>query len=110
MRQCPGLAATYAEGVAQSPLAKLYADIKWEAMFRKTGEMNQGPYDWSADVAGIELPTLLIHADADLMDPAHIVESYRLLGGGTRGCRHRRLQTTDHQRDHPRHYSLRPDA
>ena len=41
-------------------------------------------YDWSADVAQITAPTLLIFADADMMYLEHMVEFYRLLGGGTR--------------------------
>lgn len=79
----PENAAQYAEGVAASPLAELYPDIDWEAMFRKTGEMNNKPYDWSADFANIKSPTLLIFSDADMMYPEHMVEMYKLLGGGT---------------------------
>jgi pimeloyl-ACP methyl ester carboxylesterase len=45
--------------------------------------MNQGPYDWSADFARIASPTLLIFSDADMMYPEHMVEMYKLLGGGT---------------------------
>lgn len=70
--------------MAQSPLATLYPDIDWEVMFRKTGEMVSEDYDWSAGIAGITAPTLLIFADADMMHPEHIVEFYQLLGGGTR--------------------------
>jgi pimeloyl-ACP methyl ester carboxylesterase len=80
----PEMAPEYARQVEQSPLAAMYPDIDWDVMFRKTGEMNQADYDWSADVARIASPTLLIFADADLMYLEHIVEFYRLLGGGTR--------------------------
>ena len=81
--QMPELAPTIAGHLKQSPLADLYPDVDWEAMMRKTGEMNQGPYDWSGDVAQIAAPTLLIFADAEMMYPAHIAEIYGLLGGGT---------------------------
>lgn len=80
----PHKAAEYAGHVSQSPLATLYPDVDWETMFRKTGEMNPGPYDWSPDFARITAPTLLIFADADMMQPEHMVEMYKLLGGGTR--------------------------
>lgn len=80
----PDMAAQIAQGVAQSPLATLYPDADWETIFRKTGEMNQHRYDWSADIAGITAPTLLIFSDADMMHPEHIVEIYKLFGGGTR--------------------------
>lgn len=80
----PGMAATIGGQLAQSPLATLYPDVDWEAMMRKSGEMNLKPHDWSADVAGIKAPTLLVFADADMMYPEHIAEMYRLFGGGTR--------------------------
>lgn len=80
----PEMAPEFARHVEQSPLAQMYPDIDWEVMFRKTGEMNQGTYDWSADVATIASPTLLIFSDADMMHLEHMVEFYKLLGGGTR--------------------------
>jgi pimeloyl-ACP methyl ester carboxylesterase len=80
----PGKAAEYARQIEQSPLASMYPDVDWEVMMRKTGEMNQGGYDWSAHVAKIASPTLLVFADADMMYLEHMVEIYRLLGGGTR--------------------------
>ena len=67
-----------------SPLASLYPSVDWETVFRKTGELANRSYDWSASVAGIEAPTLLIFADADAIRPEHIVEFYKLLGGGQR--------------------------
>ena len=81
--QMPAMAPSIAGHLEQSPLAELYPDVNWETMMRKTGEMNQGPYDWSKDVAGITAPTLLIFADAEMMYPAHIAEIYGLFGGGT---------------------------
>ncbi len=80
----PAQAPEIAKQIEQSPLAELYPDVDWEVMMRKTGEMNQGTYDWSDDVANITSPTLLIYSDADMMYPEHIVEIYRLFGGGTR--------------------------
>jgi pimeloyl-ACP methyl ester carboxylesterase len=77
------MAPQVARQIEQSPLAAMYPDVDWEVMMRKSGEMNQRRYDWSADVAKITAPTLLIFADADLMYLEHMVEFYRLLGGGT---------------------------
>jgi pimeloyl-ACP methyl ester carboxylesterase len=70
--------------VRWSPLATLYPSVNWESMFRKTGELANRPYDWSAAVAGIKAPTLLVFADADAIRPEHIAEFYKLLGGGQR--------------------------
>ena len=79
----PGQADAIGQQIARSPLAELYPHVDWPRMMRKTGEMNQGPYDWSADVAAIAAPTLLIFSDADMMTLEHIVDIYKLLGGGT---------------------------
>jgi pimeloyl-ACP methyl ester carboxylesterase len=80
----PGLAPEIAQHMAQSPLAEMYPDVDWESLMRKTGAMLNRSYDWSADVARIAAPALLIFADADMMPLEHMVEVYRLLGGGTR--------------------------
>ena len=80
----PEQASEIAPYVAQSPLGALYPDVDWESMMRKTGEMVGENYDWSAGIAGITAPTLLVFADADMMYLEHIVEFYKLLGGGTR--------------------------
>jgi len=80
----PDRAPAYAQGFQASPLAALYPAIDWEVMMRKTGEMHRAPYDWSAEVAHITAPTLLIYADADMLYLEQMVECYRLLGGGTR--------------------------
>ncbi len=68
----------------QSPLAQLYPEIDWARLFAKVGEMATQDYDWSADVAAITAPTLLIFADADSIRPEHMVDFYALLGGGQR--------------------------
>jgi pimeloyl-ACP methyl ester carboxylesterase len=68
----------------QSPLATTYPDVNWETLFAKIGAMASQDYDWSAGVARIQSPTMLVFADADGMLPEHMVEFWRLLGGGQR--------------------------
>lgn len=80
----PEMAPEIARHMAESPLAELYPDVNWESLMRKTGALLQATYDWSADVARIACPTLLIFADADMLPLEQMVEVYRLLGGGTR--------------------------
>jgi pimeloyl-ACP methyl ester carboxylesterase len=70
--------------VQQSPLANVYPEADWETIFAKTGEMVSQDYDWSADVATITAPALLIFADADSIRPEHMVDFFKLLGGGQR--------------------------
>ena len=61
-----------------------YPNVNWVALFTKLGELERKPYDWSAGVASLKMPLLLIFADADAIRPEHIVEFYGLLGGGKR--------------------------
>jgi pimeloyl-ACP methyl ester carboxylesterase len=41
------------------------------------------PYDWSADVAKLTMPVILIYGDSDMYRPEHIVKFYQLLGGAS---------------------------
>lgn len=73
----------------QSPLYETYSRAAprvedWPVLIGKMGELLRRDYDWSADVARISAPAMLVYADADAVRPAHIVEFYRLLGGGLR--------------------------
>jgi pimeloyl-ACP methyl ester carboxylesterase len=82
--QMPGRAAAIGQQLAASPLAQLYPDVDWERMMRKSGEMNQPDHDWTEGIKAIKAPTLLVFADADSIRPEHIVEFWKLLGGGQR--------------------------
>ena len=46
------------------------------------GEYMRQPYDWSASVKQLTMPTMLVYGDADMIRPEHIVSFYHLLGGG----------------------------
>ena len=46
------------------------------------GEWMRTPYDWSADVKKLTMPTLLVFGDSDMYRLEHIMEFYKLLGGG----------------------------
>ncbi len=70
--------------MAQSPLAQIYPDVDWANLFSKLGDMLRQDYDWSADVAAINAPTILIYADADSIRTTHMMEFYSLFGGGQR--------------------------
>jgi len=78
------MGAAHGAMMKQSPLAKLYPDADWERLFTKLGDLQRQDFDWSADVAKIRVPTMLVFADADTYWPEHIVEFYKLLGGGQR--------------------------
>jgi len=79
----------FAEVMKQSPLYEVYARVAprvedWPVLVDKMGAMLRQDYDWSADVATITAPVMLVYGDADSVRPAHIAEFYALLGGGLR--------------------------
>jgi pimeloyl-ACP methyl ester carboxylesterase len=50
----------------------------------KMGKMMSKDYDWSADVAKLPMPVLLVFADNDSVSLKHIAEFFALLGGGVK--------------------------
>ncbi|MER5457748.1 alpha/beta fold hydrolase [Micromonospora sp. NPDC002389] len=71
------------------PAYELYRQVAprpedWPKLWARTGELLRREYDWSAEVATLTTPTLLVFADADSIRPAHMVEFFGLLGGGHR--------------------------
>lgn len=77
------------EPLKQAPIYDSYVrnapdPASWPALITKTGDLLRADYDWSTEVATIEAPTLLVFADADSVRPDHMVEFWRLLGGGER--------------------------
>ena len=84
LEQMTQQASQLGASLQQSPLAELYPAVHWAGLFAKMGEMARQDYDWSAEVAKLTAPTMLVFADADAIRPEHIVAFYRLLGGGQR--------------------------
>jgi pimeloyl-ACP methyl ester carboxylesterase len=72
------------EMMKQSPLSKMYPGVNWAILFTKLGKLLSKEYDWSKEVTAIRAPTMLVFADADAVRPEHIVEFYKLIGGGQR--------------------------
>lgn len=70
--------------VKQGPLGQLYPKLDFERLFTQIGDLQRQDYDWSRDIARIRVPVLLVFADADTYRPEHIIEFYKLLGGGQR--------------------------
>lgn len=49
----------------------------------KTGKLISSDYDWTDEVRGITVPTLLVYADTDSITTTHAAEFFGLLGGGS---------------------------
>ncbi|SBT48985.1 alpha/beta fold hydrolase [Micromonospora narathiwatensis] len=77
------------EQMRGTPPHELYEKVAprpqdWPRLWAKTGELLRRDYDWSAEVAALALPVLLVFADADSIPVSHMAEFYGLLGGGHR--------------------------
>jgi pimeloyl-ACP methyl ester carboxylesterase len=58
----------------------------WISLVLKVNELDREGASWPKDrLAASTVPTLLIIGDADLVQPEHTVEMFRLLGGGVPG-------------------------
>src|SRR5215212_4791342 len=78
-----------AEPMKETPMYSLYAGVAprpedWPVLLSKVGELLRQDYDWSAGVAELEMPVMIVVGDADSIPPAHAVEFFGLLGGGER--------------------------
>jgi pimeloyl-ACP methyl ester carboxylesterase len=79
------------EFLAGSPWQKAYASIapdptNWSALVFKVRDLDVHFVGWkSAEVQAIQAPALLIIGDSDIVRPEHVVEMFRLLGGGVPG-------------------------
>ena len=71
-----------AKNMKESPLSRLYPDANWPVLFTKLGNLLRQEYDWSKGVAAIKAPMLIVYADADAVQMEHIMEFYKMLGGG----------------------------
>jgi pimeloyl-ACP methyl ester carboxylesterase len=58
----------------------------WISLVVKLNELDRSGHSWSrAQLAGMRAPTLLINGDSDIVRPEHVLEMFRLLGGGVPG-------------------------
>jgi len=80
--------AAMAENMMQTPagrFSKQWPEPQRFAQFLdKMGKMMSEDYDWSADIAKLPMPVLLIFADNDSVSQKHIAEFFALLGGGVK--------------------------
>ena len=86
-----GMEALQPEHLAGSPFQEEYERLaphpqEWPRLLAKVKQLNREFVDWSNDsIASIKAPTLLIAGDSDIVRPEHVVELFRLLGGGVPG-------------------------
>ena len=83
------LNAAAAELMKDTPMYQLYQRVAprpedFPQLLNKMGEAMSKEFDYTEEVRGLQVPTLVVAADADMAPPSHYVEVFRLLGGGLR--------------------------
>lgn len=81
--------AAAAEFMKDTPMYQLYQRVAprpedFPQLLNKMGEAMSKEFDYTEEVRGLQVPTLVVAADADMAPPSHYVEVFKLLGGGLR--------------------------
>src|SRR3982075_1661581 len=81
--------AAAAEFMKETPMYQLYQRVAprpedFPRLLDKIGESMSKEFDFTEEVRGLQVPTLIVAADADMAPPSHYVEVFKLLGGGLR--------------------------
>ncbi|HLM22003.1 MAG TPA: alpha/beta hydrolase [Propionibacteriaceae bacterium] len=81
--------AAAAEFLKDTPMYQLYQQVAphpedFPRLLDKIGESMAQDFDFSEEVRGLQVPTLIVAADADMAPPSHYVEMFKLLDGGLR--------------------------
>jgi pimeloyl-ACP methyl ester carboxylesterase len=78
--------ASMAENMMRTPTGQLSQQWpepqRFPQFLDKMGKLISEDYDWSAEIAKLEMPVLLVFADNDSISQKHIAEFFALLGGG----------------------------
>ena len=81
--------AAAAEFMKETPMYQLYQRVaprpeNFPRLLTKIGEAMAHDFDFTEEDRGLQMPTLVVAADADMAPPSHYVEVFKLLGGGLR--------------------------
>jgi len=91
-----------AESLKQSPMYEAYSRIAprkedWPVLVKQLTTALKIDYDWSAGVARLPMPVMIVIGDADGIPPSHAAEFFGLLGGGKRDASWDRSGMTHHR-------------
>ena len=81
--------AAAAEFMKDTPMYQEYQRVAprpqdFPRLLDKLGKWMAVDFDYSDEVRGLQVPTLIVAADADMAPPSHYVEVFKLLDGGLR--------------------------
>jgi pimeloyl-ACP methyl ester carboxylesterase len=77
------------EFMKETPMYQLYQRVAprpedFGRLLDKIGESMSKNFDFSQEMRSLQVPTMLVCADADMAPPSHYVEAFKLLDGGLR--------------------------
>jgi pimeloyl-ACP methyl ester carboxylesterase len=81
--------AASVEFMKDTPMYQLYQRVAprpqdFPRLLEKIGEAMSKDFEFTEEVRGLQVPTLVVAADADMAPPSHYVEVFKLLDGGLR--------------------------
>lgn len=81
--------AGFAEMMKETPMYTSYAAVApkvedFPRLLQSMGDFMRLEFDWSEDVRGLQMPTMIVFGDSDMYKPEHVIRMYQLLGGGLR--------------------------
>jgi pimeloyl-ACP methyl ester carboxylesterase len=77
------------EFMKDTPMYQVYQRVAprpedFGRLLDKIGEYMSKDFDYSEEMRGLQVPTMIVCADADMAPPSHYVEAFKLLDGGLR--------------------------
>jgi pimeloyl-ACP methyl ester carboxylesterase len=83
------VSAAAVEFMKDTPMYELYQRVAprpddFGRLLDKIGAAMSQDFDFTEDVRSLQVPTLIVAADADMAPPSHYVEVFALLDGGLR--------------------------
>jgi pimeloyl-ACP methyl ester carboxylesterase len=81
--------ASAAEFMKETPMWEVYQRVAprpgdFPGLLDKIGAKMQNAFDYTEELRGIQVPTMLVAADADQAPPSAFVDAFKLLDGGLR--------------------------
>jgi pimeloyl-ACP methyl ester carboxylesterase len=83
------LNGSLADSMKNTPMYKAYVAVapdpsEFPKLLDRMGELMRQPYNWADDVKKLQMPVELVWGDSDMFRLEHMIEFYKLLGGGQR--------------------------
>jgi hypothetical protein len=81
--------AAAAEFMKDTPMYQEYVRLApdpdtFPVLLDKVGGLMAQDFDYSEEMRGLQVPTMIVAGDADMAPPSHYVEAFKLLDGGLR--------------------------